>query len=117
MELLHELEREPRGVYGGGVGYYSWTGDADFAIVIRTATVERGAGEAGRDRVTVRAGAGIVADSVPAREYDETEQKMGGVLAAVERLERLDAGGTAGTTPAGTPGEPGASGAGEEGER
>jgi anthranilate synthase component 1 len=121
MELLHELEREPRGVYGGGVGYYSWTGDADFAIVIRTATVERGAGGTGRDRVTVQAGAGIVADSVPAREYDETEQKMGGVLAAVERLERLDAAGAgrgdAGATGGEDAGEPGSTAPDPEGER
>ncbi|MDZ7701516.1 MAG: anthranilate synthase component I [Halobacteriales archaeon] len=83
MELVDALETSPRGLYGGGVGYFSWTGDADFAIVIRTATVERGE----PDRVTVRAGAGIVADSDPASEYDETEAKMDGVLAALDRLE------------------------------
>jgi anthranilate synthase component 1 len=107
MEIIDDLEREPRGIYGGGVGYYSWAGDADFAIVIRTATVEHGVavgvadgtenddagdeeGAGGReteDVVTVQAGAGIVADSVPASEYDETEQKMGGVLAALEAIE------------------------------
>ncbi|MFB6124210.1 MAG: anthranilate synthase component I [Haloferacaceae archaeon] len=85
MEIIDALEREARGVYGGGVGYYSWGGDADFAIVIRTATVEHGDDA---DRITVQAGAGIVADSDPAAEYEETEQKMGGVLAAVERIER-----------------------------
>ncbi|MFC6989319.1 anthranilate synthase component I [Haloplanus sp. GCM10025708] len=88
MELIDALEREARGVYGGGVGYYSWGGDADFAIVIRTATVEHGDGEGAPDRITVQAGAGIVADSDPAAEYEETEQKMDGVLAAVERIER-----------------------------
>ena len=82
MEIIDSLEPEPRGIYGGGVGYYSWTGDADFAIVIRTATVEHG----DPDAVTVRAGAGIVADSDPAAEFDETEQKMDGVLAAVDRI-------------------------------
>jgi len=86
MEIIDDLERRPRGVYGGGVGYYSWTGDADFAIVIRTATVERGAGVDGTDRVTVQAGAGIVADSDPASEYEETEKKMDGVLAALEAI-------------------------------
>ncbi|RYJ14515.1 anthranilate synthase component I [Halogeometricum borinquense] len=85
MEIIDDLELTPRGVYGGGVGYYSWSGDADFAIVIRTATVERRGGE---DVISVRAGAGLVADSDPAAEYEETEQKMGGVLAAVERIER-----------------------------
>nr|WP_299331211.1 anthranilate synthase component I [Haloplanus sp.] len=83
MEIINNLERDPRGVYGGGVGYYSWSGDTEFAIVIRTATVERG----DPDRVTVQAGAGIVADSDPASEYEETEQKMRGVLDAIERIE------------------------------
>jgi anthranilate synthase component 1 len=87
MEIIDALEREPRGVYGGGVGYYSWTGDADFAIVIRTATVEANATDAGEDLVTVQAGAGIVADSDPESEYEETEKKMDGVLAALERIE------------------------------
>ncbi|WP_226007750.1 anthranilate synthase component I [Natrinema salinisoli] len=84
MEIIDDLESEPRGLYGGGVGYYSWSGDADFAIVIRTATVED---EGERDRITVQAGAGLVADSDPAAEYEETEQKMGGVLAALEEIE------------------------------
>ena len=90
MEIIDDLERSPRGVYGGGVGYYSWSGDADFAIVIRTATVEGGAGVDGTDRVTVQAGAGIVADSVPEHEFEETEQKMDGVLVALREIE-LDA--------------------------
>ncbi|WP_117594739.1 anthranilate synthase component I [Haloprofundus halophilus] len=85
MEIIDALETTPRGLYGGGVGYYSWTGDADVAIVIRTATIERDGDE---DTVRVRAGAGIVADSDPAAEYEETEQKMGGVLDALERIER-----------------------------
>jgi len=85
MEIIDDLESEPRGLYGGGVGYYSWTGDADFAIVIRTATVEN---EGEQDRVTVQAGAGLVADSDPTAEYEETEKKMGGVLAALEEIER-----------------------------
>ena len=90
MEIIDDLESDPRGLYGGGVGYVSWNGDADFAIVIRSATVEHDAttpdGDPA-DRITVQAGAGIVADSDPASEYDETEQKMGGVLDAVERIE------------------------------
>jgi anthranilate synthase component 1 len=91
MEIIDTLETTPRGLYGGGVGYYSWTGDADFAIVIRTATVEHGAGGGSpapaSDRITVQAGAGIVADSDPVAEYEETEQKMDGVLAALEAIE------------------------------
>ncbi|MFC7058281.1 anthranilate synthase component I [Halovenus salina] len=87
MELIDELEASPRGVYGGGVGYVSWQGDADFAIVIRSATVEPADGA---DCVTVRAGAGIVADSEPTAEYDETEKKMDGVLSALDRIETAD---------------------------
>ncbi|MFC7113782.1 anthranilate synthase component I [Natronoarchaeum sp. GCM10025703] len=83
MEIIDDLEREPRGIYGGGVGYFSWTGDADMAIVIRTATIEHG----DEDRITVQAGAGLVADSQPTAEYEETEKKMGGVLAAIDRIE------------------------------
>ena len=83
MEIIDELESEPRGLYGGGVGYFSWMGDADFAIVIRTATVERAND---LDRITIRAGAGLVADSDPTAEYEETEKKMDGVLVALERL-------------------------------
>ncbi|WP_158056077.1 anthranilate synthase component I [Halorussus halophilus] len=89
MEIIDDLERAPRGPYGGGVGYYSWTGDADFAIVIRTATIESTRDETGKelDRVTVQAGAGIVADSEPTAEYEETEKKMDGVLTALEAIE------------------------------
>ncbi|GAB3039885.1 anthranilate synthase component I [Natronobiforma cellulositropha] len=94
MEIIDDLERAPRGLYGGGVGYYSWSGDADFAIVIRTATIE--ALEDGQ-RITVQAGAGLVADSDPESEYRETEQKMGGTLAALERIE------SDGTDPASAP--------------
>jgi len=85
MEIIDDLELSPRGLYGGGVGYFSWTGDAELAIVIRTATVEHGADE---DRITVQAGAGLVADSDPTAEYEETEQKMDGVLTALDRIER-----------------------------
>jgi anthranilate synthase component 1 len=84
MEIIDELEESPRGPYGGGVGYVSWGDDADFAIVIRSAVVE----EAGdQQRITVQAGAGIVADSDPTAEYEETEKKMDGVLDALDRIE------------------------------
>lgn len=89
MEIIASLESRPRGVYGGGVGYYSWGGDADIAIVIRTATIEHGVRDSidFEDRITVQAGAGIVADSDPTSEYEETEQKMNGVLAALTEIE------------------------------
>jgi len=88
MEIIESLEATPREAYGGGVGYYSWTGDADFAIVIRTATLDESTGDddSTETAVTVRAGAGLVADSDPAAEYEETEQKMDGVLAAIDRI-------------------------------
>ena len=99
MEIIDDLETTPRGAYGGGVGYFSWTGDADFAIVIRTATIREGIGaeggvdagdgvdaDGGIDEITVRAGAGLVADSDPTAEYEETEHKMEGVLAAIDRV-------------------------------
>ena len=93
MEIIDDLETTPREAYGGGVGYYSWTGDADFAIVIRTATIREGVGDRTEDELTVRAGAGLVADSDPTAEYEETEQKMEGVLTAVDRIRKSGASG------------------------
>ncbi len=76
MEIIHELEKDARGIYGGGVGYYSWNGDADFAIVIRTIIKNGG-------NAIVQAGAGIVADSDPEYEYNETERKMAAMIKAI----------------------------------
>ena len=78
MEIIDALEKDARGIYGGGVGYYTWNGDADFAIVIRTIVL------AG-DRMFVQAGAGIVADSDPTYEYLETERKMAAMMKVIER--------------------------------
>jgi anthranilate synthase component 1 len=68
MEIIDELEQEPRGPYGGAVGYISFSGNMDLAITIRTACIANG-------KLTVRAGAGIVADSDPERERIETVNK------------------------------------------
>ncbi len=68
MEIIAGLEKEPRGPYGGAVGYISFDGNMDMAITIRTAQVER-------DHFTIQAGAGIVADSDPERERQETINK------------------------------------------
>ena len=68
MEIIDELEPVKRGVYAGAVGYLGWNGDMDTAIAIRTAVIRDG-------RLYIEAGAGIVADSVPAREWDETMNK------------------------------------------
>ena len=76
MQIIRELEKAPRGAYSGAVGYVTPGGDMDFAIAIRT-VVQRG------DRFEVRAGAGIVADSQPQLECDETRHKAAAGLAAV----------------------------------
>ncbi|MBN1557527.1 MAG: anthranilate synthase component I, partial [Lentisphaerae bacterium] len=76
MELIHELEPEPRGAYGGAVGYVSYSGNMDLAITIRTLDIRNGT-------VSVQAGAGIVYDSDPGREYEETCQKAAGMRQAV----------------------------------
>jgi len=76
MQIISELERCPRGPYAGSVGYFDFTGDMDFAITIRSIVVQG-------SRASVQAGAGIVADSVPEKEYAETEHKMGAMIAAL----------------------------------
>ena len=68
MEIIDELEPVKRGVYGGAVGYISWAGDMDTAIAIRTAVIKD-------DMLYVQAGGGVVADSVPALEWEETLNK------------------------------------------
>lgn len=77
MEIIHELEPEPRGVYGGAVGYVSYDGAMDLAITIRTLEICDGA-------VAVQAGAGIVYDSDPESEWQETRHKARGMRRAVD---------------------------------
>ncbi|MCZ6507708.1 MAG: anthranilate synthase component I [Acidobacteria bacterium] len=84
MELIDELEPEARGPYAGAVGYLSFAGDLDTCIAIRTLLVHAG-------KVSVTAGAGIVADSDPAAEEIETESKAAALLAAVDLARRLGA--------------------------
>lgn len=76
MEIISDLERAPRGPYAGAVGYFDFNGNMDFAITIRSIVISG-------NRASVQAGAGIVADSIPEREYRETEQKMGAMLQAI----------------------------------
>jgi anthranilate synthase component I len=78
MEIIEELEPLRRGPYAGALGYFSFNGNADFAITIRT-LVARGS------RCSIQAGAGIVADSEPENEWYETESKAAGLMKAVER--------------------------------
>ena len=80
MEILSELENEPRGTYGGAVGYFSFNGNMDLAITIRTACIEDG-------KLTIRAGAGIVADSVPETERQETVNKAKAIAKALSLLQ------------------------------
>lgn len=83
MQLIDELEPEGRGPYAGAIGYLSFGGDLDACITIRTLVVHQG-------RVSVTAGAGIVADSDPAAEQAETENKAAALLAAVDLARRLE---------------------------
>jgi anthranilate synthase component 1 len=76
MEIIDELEPHQRGIYGGAVGYISYTGNLDLAIAIRTLVSHE-------DTIYVQAGAGLVADSVPELEYQETVNKARAVLRAV----------------------------------
>lgn len=80
MEIIAELEGERRGPYAGGVGYFSYSGNMDTCIAIRTIVMQG-------DTVHVQAGAGIVADSVPAREYQETLDKARALAEAVHLAE------------------------------
>ncbi len=79
MEIIAELEDTPRGPYGGAVGYISFGGNMDLAITIRTACVESG-------QLTIRSGAGIVADSNPESEHQETVNKARAIQKALEML-------------------------------
>ena len=80
MEIIAALERDRRGVYAGAVGYLDFAGNLDCCITIRTVVMEHG-------RARVQAGAGVVADSDPAAEYQETRDKARAVIRALELAE------------------------------
>jgi anthranilate synthase component 1 len=80
MEIIAELEKEPRGPYGGAVGYISFSGNMDMAITIRTACIEN-------NKLIVRAGAGIVADSDPEKERIETVNKAMAIQRALQLVQ------------------------------
>ena len=82
MEIIDELEHSRRGTYAGAVGYIDFAGNMDTCIAIRTLQIHRGV-------ATVQAGAGIVADSVPAREYEECIHKASAVFEAIRHAEAL----------------------------
>lgn len=81
MELISEYEEGPRGPYGGAIGYIDFNGNMDFAITIRSAVMKD-------NQVIVRAGAGIVADSDPDKEYEETVNKSKSIERAVNLIGR-----------------------------
>lgn len=83
MEIIAELEPLPRGPYAGAVGYIGFNGEMDTCITIRTVLVSGG-------QAHIQAGAGIVADSDPVKEYEETEHKMAGSLRAVSLAEEWE---------------------------
>jgi anthranilate synthase component I len=77
MEIIDELENNHRGIYSGGLGYISFAGEMDLAIIIRTILID---GDTGY----LQAGGGIVYDSDPEAELQETKNKMAGMLKAIE---------------------------------
>jgi anthranilate synthase component 1 len=81
MEIIEELEPERRGPYAGAVGYFGFSGNMDFCITIRTFVFQD-------DNLWVQAGAGIVADSDPEMEFQETLNKARGLRRAVELAEQ-----------------------------
>ncbi|RLC29409.1 MAG: anthranilate synthase component I, partial [Deltaproteobacteria bacterium] len=80
MEIISELEPTPRGPYAGAVGYFAFNGNMDFCITIRTIAVIK-------NRLSIQVGAGIVADSSPEGEYQETLRKAGAMFRAIERVK------------------------------
>lgn len=81
MQIIEELEGTRRGTYGGAVGYFSFDGSMDTCITIRSALIRGG-------KVYIQSGAGIVADSVPATEYEETLSKARAMAVTVQRAEQ-----------------------------
>ncbi len=84
MEIINELEGEQRGVYAGAVGYFSHSGNLDTAIALRTMVMKDG-------KAYIQAGGGIVADSDPAAEYQESMNKAGALLRALDMAEQIAA--------------------------
>ena len=82
MQIIDELEPVRRGIYGGALGYIDFSGSLDTCIVIRTMVCKDGT-------AYIQAGAGIVADSVPSREYDETMNKASALLTAINDVKKI----------------------------
>lgn len=82
-EIIEELEKEPRGIYGGAIGYLDFSGNMDTCIAIRMA-IKR------KNRVYIQAGCGIVADSNPETEYEESKNKAMAIIEAIERAREVE---------------------------
>ena len=80
MQIIRELEPSGRGLYAGAVGYIDFAGNLDFCIAIRTITIRDG-------KARIQAGAGIVSDSNPAAEFEETRDKARALLQALEMAQ------------------------------
>ncbi|WP_250461443.1 anthranilate synthase component I [Microbulbifer litoralis] len=91
MEIIDELEPEKRGIYGGAVGYLAWNGNMDTAIAIRTAVIKDG-------QLYIQAGAGLVADSDPQSEWDETMNKARALFRAAAMALSVGDGGESNST-------------------
>ena len=83
MEIIDELEPEKRGVYGGGLGYFSAGGDMDMCIALRTAVVKD-------ETLYIQAGGGVVYDSDPDYEYEETVHKSNAIRRAAEDATKFN---------------------------
>ena len=82
MQIIDEMEKSKRGAYSGAVGYFGFDGNHDSCIALRTVVLRGG-------KAYVQAGAGVVADSVPEKEYNETVNKAKGIMRAIERAKLL----------------------------
>ncbi|MGB0745168.1 MAG: chorismate-binding protein, partial [Opitutales bacterium] len=82
LQIISELEQCQRGVYGGAIGYFGFEGNHDSAIGIRTAVLKNG-------KIYIQSGAGLVADSVPESEFQETVNKAKAMLKAVATAEEM----------------------------
>ena len=82
MQIINEMEQSKRCAYAGAVGYFGFDGNLDSCIALRTVVLKDG-------KAYVQAGAGIVADSVPEKEYEETVNKARGGMRAIARAKQL----------------------------
>ena len=83
IEILHELEKSPRGIYGGAIGYLDFSGNMDVCIGIRMAVAKQG-------KVFVRSGGGVVKDSIPQNEYQETVNKAQSMIEAIKKAQEVN---------------------------